>query len=124
MKNNSYKNIVIIFLVSFLILSNTNSIVYCTSEDNCKIECCEETENAAEHNLKYSSEKESCCEIFQIVANDLKISPASNIYSKNIPFLNLSSNILLSPFNQRKSHFQKPALNFDPRNKSYTILRI
>lgn len=124
MKNNSYKNIITVFLVTLLFLSNANSIVYCTTEDNCQVECCEETENAVDHNLKYSSEKENCCEIFQIVANELKTSPASNIYSKNIPFLNISSNILLSPFNQRKSQFQKPAIDFDLRNKSITILRI
>lgn len=124
MRNNSYKNIVIVFLVTFLILSNTNSIVYCTSEDNCQTECCEETENAAEHNLKYSSEKESCCELFQIAAHEVKTSPASNIISKNIPALNINSNILLASFNQRKSQFQKPALAFDLRNKSHTILRI
>lgn len=124
MKNNLLKNIVLVFLAALLILSNTNSIVYCTTEDDCQTECCDETENAVNNNLNYSTEKESCCEIIQIVPNDLKTSSESNIISKSITALKTGSNILSLPVNQRKSQFQNPALNLDLRNKSFTILRI
>ncbi len=125
MKKEKYKNIpLIILLITFLISSNFNLYIICESEDCCKTECCEETNNLPDKYLNLSLSKEDCCE-YNISFNTDSHSLVPLFKNNNIISSIVSVQfhyISIKPEPEYSS--QKYPAIYSPVNNTFNILRI